>query len=202
MNLKKALCKHNVKLSLEAETKNEVIEELIDVLDAAGKLKDRKAALKAVLEREMKMSTGMQNGIAIPHGKSRTVESLVVAIGLKPDGIDFASIDGKPCQVFILTVSPASRTGPHIQFLAEISRLLDNDSVRKELIQATVCGTGHRDSNPDAITLDSAVARGGLHESFGSERVTIKMHPGAPTFFRNRLYPKHSRTASTVSCRI
>ena len=136
MNLKKALSKHSVKLSLEAGEKDGIIEELIDVLDAAGKLSDREAALKAVRDRERKMSTGMQNGIAIPHGKSPTVESLVAAVGFKPEGCDFDSIDGKPCQVFILTISPANRTGPHIQFLAEISRLLHEEAVRKELVEA------------------------------------------------------------------
>ena len=136
MNLKKALSKHAVKLALEADSKDGVIEELINVLDAAGKLTDRKAALKAVMEREKKMSTGMQNGIAIPHGKSPTVESLVAAVGFKSDGIDFDSIDKEPSRVFILTVSPANRTGPHIQFLAEISRLLHDEDVRNALEQA------------------------------------------------------------------
>ena len=82
------------------------------------------------------MSTGMQNGIAIPHGKSDTVNSLVAAVGLRPEGIDFDAIDDQPCSIFVLTVSPVNRTGPHIQFLAEISRLLNDASVREELLSA------------------------------------------------------------------
>ena len=123
MNLKKALNKQAVCLHLKSETKDDVIEELIEILDGSGVLKDKKAALQAVRDRERKLSTGMQNGIAIPHGKTDTVGSLVAAVGLRPEGIDFAAIDDQPCTIFILTVSPANRTGPHVQFLAEISRL-------------------------------------------------------------------------------
>ena len=136
MNLKKALTKHTVRLSLQGATKGVVIEEMIDLLDGAGKLKDRKSALKAVLDREKKMSTGMQSGIAIPHGKSDSVDSLVAAVGIHKEGVDFDSIDHQPSHIFILTVSPVNRTGPHIQFLAEISRLLHEESVRKELLNA------------------------------------------------------------------
>ncbi len=137
MNLKKALTKHTVCLSLQAKTKDAVIEEMIDLLNSAGKLKDRKAALRAVMDREKKMSTGMQYGIAIPHGKSESVDGLVAAVGMHKQGIDFDSVDHQPSRIFIMTVSPVNRTGPHIQFLAEISRLLHEESVRNELLNAT-----------------------------------------------------------------
>jgi len=126
-----------VALQLAGTSKDAIIEELVDVLAAAGRIKDRKAALKAVLERERKMSTGLQNGIAIPHGKTDTVESLVAAIGLKKEGIPFDSLDGQPCQIFLITLSPASRTGPHIQFLADISRTLHDAAVRQQVLNAT-----------------------------------------------------------------
>ena len=136
MNLKKAINRQAVCLHLKSETKDDVIEELVDVLDRSGALKDRKAVLQAVRDRERKLSTGMQNGIAIPHGKADTVNSLVAAVGLRPEGIDFEAIDDEPCTIFILTVSPANRTGPHVQFLAEISRLLNDESVRHSLLTA------------------------------------------------------------------
>lgn len=136
MNPKRVLSKETVKLHLEGSTKESIIEELVDLLLAAGRIKDRKAALKAVLEREKKMSTGLQNGIAIPHGKTDTVESLVAALGLKPEGIPFDSLDGQPCQIFLMTLSPASRTGPHIQFLADISRTLHDAAVRDQVLHA------------------------------------------------------------------
>lgn len=136
MNLKKALNRQAVSLQLQSRTKAEIIEELTDLLVRAGIVQDREAVLAAVRERESKMSTGMQNGIAIPHGKSDAVSTLVSAVGIHPEGIDFDSIDGQPSRIFILTVSPINRTGPHIQFLAEISRLLNEEAMRAQVLHA------------------------------------------------------------------
>jgi len=82
------------------------------------------------------MSTGMHHGLAIPHGKSHAVTRLVGAVGLAPDGIDFNSLDGQPARIFILSVSPANRAGPHIQFLAEISRILNREDSRQAFLNA------------------------------------------------------------------
>lgn len=140
MNLKKVLSPDTVWVDLKADTKQGIIEEMIDRLVAAGKIKDRDAALQAVLERESKMSTGMQNGVAIPHGKTDSVKSLVAAVGLNKAGVDFESMDGVPSTIFIMTVSPAKRSGPHMQFLAEVSRLLGSSSEREKLL---ACRTHH-----------------------------------------------------------
>ena len=137
MSLKKALLRETITPELKSATKEAVIEELVDMLVAVGKVKDRLVALHAVLERERKMSTGMQNGIAIPHGKTETVDSLVTAFGIKREGIDFDSLDGQPARIFVMTLSPENRTGPHIQFLAEISRQLNDPSIRERLLKAT-----------------------------------------------------------------
>ncbi|MCC5849131.1 MAG: PTS sugar transporter subunit IIA [Verrucomicrobia bacterium] len=136
MNIRKAITKEALSLSLTARDKNGIIEELVDLLDRAGRISDRKAVLKCVMEREKKMSTGMHNGLAIPHGKTDTVEGLVASVGLIPEGVDFECMDQKPAKIFILTVSPANRAGPHIQFLAEISRLLNRADVRKRIVEA------------------------------------------------------------------
>ncbi|MBP5786749.1 MAG: PTS sugar transporter subunit IIA, partial [Kiritimatiellae bacterium] len=89
------------------------------------------------LERERRMSTGMQNGIAIPHGKTDAVDCLIAAMGVKREGVDFGALDGEPSTIFVMTVSPDSRTGPHIQFLAEISRPLNDPAVREKILAAT-----------------------------------------------------------------
>jgi fructose-specific phosphotransferase system IIA component len=136
MNLKKVLSPDSVWIDLKADTKKGIIEEMIDRLMAAGRIKDREGALKAVLDREAKMSTGMQNGVAIPHGKSECIKSLVAAIGLNKAGVNFDSMDGSPCTIFIMTLSPAKRTGPHIQFLAEVSRLINQPAEREKLLAA------------------------------------------------------------------
>lgn len=137
MNLKKILTRDAILPELKADTKKGVIEEMIGLMVFAGKLSAKTAAVQAVLAREEKMSTGMQNGIAIPHGKTDAVDQLVVAIGVHRTGIDFASMDGKPAHIFILTLSPENRAGPHIQFLAEISRVLSRPELREKLLTAT-----------------------------------------------------------------
>lgn len=136
MNLRKLLSEQTIRMNLEAETKKAVVVEMIDCLVAAGKIRDRAPALEAILEREKKMSTGMQHGIAIPHGKTDTVQELVATIALKPEGVDFASLDGKPATIFIMTLSPLNRAGPHIQFLAEMSQLLNDPDRREAVLQA------------------------------------------------------------------
>ncbi len=134
--LRKQLGADNIFLDLAAEDKNSLISEMIDRLQTSGLLKDREGALQAVLERENKMSTGMNNGVAIPHGKTDSVDKLIVAVGLQRSGIEFSCADGKPAQIFIMTISPASRSGPHIQFLAEVSKILRDDASRQKLLSA------------------------------------------------------------------
>lgn len=137
MNLRKVLNPDVISLGIKASTKKEVIEELVDLLMQSGKIKDREAALQAVLERESKMSTGIQHGVAIPHGKSGAVDDLVACVAVKPEGIDFESLDGEPSRIFIMTLSPLNKTGPHVQFLAEISRLLKTAESRERILRVT-----------------------------------------------------------------
>ena len=134
MNLKKVLSLDSVWVDLKSDSKQGIIEEMIDRLVASGKVKDRGAVLQAVVEREEKMSTGMQNGVAIPHGKTDAVKSLVAAIGLNKAGVNFDSMDGSPCTIFIMTLSPLKRRGPHMQFLAEVSRLISQSAEREKLL--------------------------------------------------------------------
>lgn len=136
MDYKKALRESCISLSLKATTREDLIAEMIDLMVEKGKIKDRNAALNAVLKRERKMSTGMQNGVAIPHGKTDAVDDLVTAICIKKEGIDFGALDGQPSRIFIMTLSPLNRTGPHIQFLAEIGKVLNSAFVRERLLQA------------------------------------------------------------------
>ena len=134
MNLKKVLSPDAVWVDLKADTKRGILEEMVDRLLTAGKISDREATLQAVLDREAKMSTGMQNGVAIPHGKSDTIKNLTAAIGLQKNGVDFGAMDGSPCTIFIMTLSPVKRAGPHMQFLAEVSRLISQPAAREKLL--------------------------------------------------------------------
>ncbi len=123
------------KVPLESKDKKGAILELVDLLESEGLLNDRQVAEKAILMREQTRSTGIGNGIAIPHGKCNATKELVMAIGIAKDPIEFDSVDGKPVQIIILLVSPADQTGPHIQALARISRLMLDEEFRQSLIQ-------------------------------------------------------------------
>ncbi len=126
-----------VKAPLEGKDKDSVITELVDLLAENNMLVSRDVVLKAVFAREGTRSTGIGSGIAIPHGKCDGVEDLVMAVGIASEPVNFDSIDQKPVSIVILLVSPSDRTGPHIQALARISRLMLDDEFRTKLENAT-----------------------------------------------------------------
>jgi len=112
-----------VKIPLVSTDKADVLRELVAILKDAGEIEDYDAVLRAICEREEKLSTGLEDGIAVPHGKTDAVSTLKLALGIAPQGIDFASIDGEPSRLFFLLVAPASQSGPHVEALATIVKL-------------------------------------------------------------------------------
>ncbi len=116
-----------------ADTKEGVIEELLDILYKNKLLKDRKKTLKSLLDREKVISTGMQYGVAFPHAKIEGIDHIVCAVGLKRDGIDFGSIDGEPSRVFVLELAPLHAIGPHLQFMSTISQVMTEENCAKLL---------------------------------------------------------------------
>jgi len=137
MNLKTVITTDTIDLNLKGSTKKEIINELLDILVRTGKIQDREAALTAVMDREEKMSTGMKHGIAIPHGKCAATEDLVACIGISEKPVDFDSLDKQPCRIFIMTLSPVEKTGPHLQFLAEVSLLFKSSDKRDQILNAS-----------------------------------------------------------------
>lgn len=125
-----------VKAPLESKDKDSAITELVDLLAENGSLLDRDVVLEAVLLREQTRSTGIGSGIAIPHGKCSGVKELVMAIGIAADPVDFESIDKRPVKIIVLLASPIDRTGPHIQALARISRLMLDEAFKTRLENA------------------------------------------------------------------
>jgi fructose-specific phosphotransferase system IIA component len=137
MILSQILQANCVKVPLAGNDKRAVITELVNILDTAKLLLDKDKALEAVLNREQVRSTGIGSGIAIPHGKCTAVKELVVSLGIASEPIDFDSVDGKPVSIVILLLSPLDQTGPHIQALARISRLMLDESFRNKLQKAS-----------------------------------------------------------------
>ncbi|MHC4641726.1 MAG: PTS sugar transporter subunit IIA [Planctomycetota bacterium] len=129
-----------VKVPLEGKDKDFVIRELVELLDSSKLLLDKDVVMDAVFTRERTRSTGIGSGIAIPHGKCKAVKELVMAFGVTGEPIDFASVDGSPVSIIILLVSPADKTGPHIQALARISRLMLDEQFRQSLEKAQTSG--------------------------------------------------------------
>ncbi|MGI6466687.1 MAG: PTS sugar transporter subunit IIA [Sphaerochaetaceae bacterium] len=136
MKIKDVLSEAVIATSLKGETKNEIIEELLDILVASGKVEDRQLALDDLLKREKQMSTGIQHGVAIPHAKTKAVKSLAACIAIKPEGVDFAALDGQKSNIFIMTLSPVDRVGPHVQFLAEVSMVIKEQREREKLLNS------------------------------------------------------------------
>jgi fructose-specific phosphotransferase system IIA component len=133
MRLTEILKPENIKVPLEATTKNAAIAELVHLLATNGQVTDEKKVLDSVLEREATRTTGIGNGLAIPHGKCTGTADLVMAIGKPAMPIDFQSIDGRPVSVIWMLTSPPDKTGPHIHALARISRLMTIDKFQAAL---------------------------------------------------------------------
>jgi fructose-specific phosphotransferase system IIA component len=125
-----------IKAPLASKNKDDAIEELINLLADSGGLSDRGEALEAVMTREQTRSTGIGSSIAIPHGKCTATKELVMAVGIASEPIEFDSIDNKPVTIILLLVSPPDQTGPHIQALARISRLMLDEQFKSQLEKA------------------------------------------------------------------
>ena len=136
MRLSEMLKPQNIKLDLQAQNKTDAIKELVDMLAANGELTDPKKVLESVLDRETTRTTGIGNGLAIPHGKCTGTDHLVMAVGKAQTPIDFQAIDGRPVTWIWLLSSPPDKTGPHIHALARISRLMTIDKFRQALATA------------------------------------------------------------------
>ncbi len=121
---------------LKARNKKGILEELVvPVAEIAGV--SQKDLTRVLMERERLGSTGIGGGIGIPHGKMKTLESLVLGFGLSRKGVDFESLDGQPTHIFFLLVTPENSTGLHLKLLARISRILKNDPFKIRLMEAT-----------------------------------------------------------------
>ena len=137
MRLTEILKAQNIKVPLTSASKSDAIKELVDLLAANGEVSDSRRVLDSVLERESTRTTGIGNGLAIPHGKCTGTDHLVMAIGRPQQPIDFQAIDGRPVNLIWLLASPPDKTGPHIHALARISRLMTIEKFRQALAAAT-----------------------------------------------------------------
>ena len=125
-----------ISTNLKGNTKEEIFEELITLLCQSGNVENRELVKISLVEREKSMSTGLEKGIAIPHTKTDGVKETCVAIGIKADGVDFNSLDGKPAQIFVMLVSPVNGSNPLMRAMAAFSGALMHEEIRTALLQA------------------------------------------------------------------
>ena len=125
-----------INIDLKGQTKSEIIDEMVDILYNNGKLNDREEYKKEILKREAQSSTGMEEGIAIPHGKTDAVKIPTVAIGISKKGVDYESLDGKHSHLFFMIAAPANSNNSHIELLSKITTLLLEDDIREALINS------------------------------------------------------------------
>lgn len=137
MKLTDILTAPRIELELEAGSKDEVIERLVGLVVDTVNNTNQDAILKAVRAREQLMSTGVGNSVAIPHGKTNAVKSLVAAFGRCTEPVDYDALDGQPVSLVFLLVGPEDAAGPHIKALSRISRLLSYGEFRGVLDNAT-----------------------------------------------------------------
>lgn len=131
MNLLDILSPESIKIPLAATDRQAAIDELIDLLAEQSLIHDPQKLKQVVWEREQQRSTGIGEGIAIPHGKSECSENLVMAIGRPKGAIDFHSVDRKPVKLIFLLASPPEKTSDHIQALGKISRIMVDADFRE-----------------------------------------------------------------------
>lgn len=136
MSVKEMFSEDRVNFDLKASNKNEVLDELIDILVHTGKVIDKDVFKKAVLKREEEFSTGIGMGIAIPHGKSSAVKEASIVFGLSKKGIDYQSMDDEPAHLFFLIAVPEESSDVHLRALSEISRKLMHTETREGIYNA------------------------------------------------------------------
>lgn len=136
MNLLEILTPECIRAPLVSTTKREAIDELVDVLASANRIQDAKSLKEAVWAREQTRTTGIGQGLAIPHGKSVSMSKIAMAIGKPAAPMEFEAIDGKPVRLIVLLASPPDKTSDHIQALANISRMIMINELRERIYAA------------------------------------------------------------------
>ncbi|MFA6173112.1 MAG: PTS sugar transporter subunit IIA [Kiritimatiellales bacterium] len=129
-----------VKVGLESVDKEECFEEMVELLVRGERITDRSGALTAILLREGQCTTGIGRGIAVPHGKHPSITGLVAALGVSLSGIEFDAVDTEPVHLVFMLLARNDDPGPHIQALAEISRLLLVPGFYRKIIEAGTAG--------------------------------------------------------------
>ena len=132
-----------IKIGLESTDKDEVFEEMVDYFCRVSKNNDRKAILEALWDRENKMSTGIQKGIAVPHGKTDVIDDVYCVLGISKKGIDYEALDDQPVYLLFMLIAPNKDSEKHLRLLKRLAGLLDNEKFYNELVLQVEPGAAH-----------------------------------------------------------
>jgi fructose-specific phosphotransferase system IIA component len=135
MKLSKFCGEDLISFDLKGKTKNEIIEELVNLTSRSKLVKDKDEVLKAVLEREKLVTTGVGYGVAFPHAKTKAIKGIVIAFGRSKSGIDFDAMDKKPVHLFFLIAAPEDAIGAHLNVMARLSYLMKSEKNRDALMK-------------------------------------------------------------------
>lgn len=136
LNITDILARDAIVLDMDVKDKEEALVRLVTLLAATGKVKDVSQLQRVIKEREQLMSTGIGNGVALPHGKTNVVDASIAAIATLRTPIDFDSLDDKPVSIIILLVGTEGNVGIHLRLLSRISRMVGSDDFRSTLLEA------------------------------------------------------------------
>lgn len=140
MKLSKFSEENLIVFDLKANAKDDVIDELVELVNTSNMVTDKNALLRDIKERENLVTTGIGYGVAFPHAKTRSVKGIVIAFGRSNEGIDFEAIDHKPVYLFFLIAAPEDAIGAHLNVMSRLSYLMKSEENRQKLMKATSPG--------------------------------------------------------------
>jgi len=120
---------------IKGKTKREIIAELVEALEKARLIEDVETVVNVVMEREKLGSTGIGNGVAVPHGKLKNINNIVCALGRSQNGVDFDAVDRGLVHIFFLVLAPEDSASLHLKVLSRITKILRDQSLRKKVIK-------------------------------------------------------------------
>ncbi len=138
MRITDIITKNSIAVNLIADSKEDLLEKMLLLAAKSGRINDNTLALKEIKEREKIMSTGVGKGIALPHAKTNAVSESVGSLAFLAEPIDYDSFDGEPVNIVFMLLGRENNVGIHLRLLSKISRLMNNDSFKIQLLD---CGT-------------------------------------------------------------
>lgn len=135
MKISEILHKDSINLNLFVKSKDELLDEMLKLAIASGKITNEADVKREIIKRENIMSTGVGGGIALPHAKSNSIKDSIGALAILTEPVDYDSLDNKPVNIVLLLLGKENNVGNHLRLLSKISRLLNDDSFRNDLLK-------------------------------------------------------------------